>query len=108
MKNLVRDILEPKVSEAIRNSGILDDYTYWVGFDVMPAPQGPQPAVGILIGVPNPAEIGRTLTAMTFVPGPIPDDLALETTVLALINAVSEQRQALLQGGQSKLILPGS
>lgn len=112
MKQLIRDEVAPQIEEAISDSGIIDEYTYDVSLQVLPTPQGPQPVLAIFLAVPNPAEIGTRLSAMTFVPGPIAPETILTTAVLGLINSLADQRrEALGTGGgappaSSGLILP--
>jgi hypothetical protein len=108
VKQILAHIVEPQIEEAIKDSGILDDYCYEVSLSVFPTPQGPQPVLAIVLGVPNPAEVGTKLTAMTLVPGPIPAEIAITTAVLGLINALLEQRQQALGQPPQKQQISGS
>lgn len=89
---MLRDVINPQIEATIQASGVIDDYTYETVFMLVGTPQGPQPMIGILLGVPDPANIGQKTTTMGTIPGPFPTESMVEQATLALIKGLSEQR----------------
>ena len=99
MKQIIRDIVVPRVEEAITHIPIVDDYSYELVTDLIMTDNGPQPILFLFLSVPNPAQLGTIMAAAHIFQDICPDEASITVAVNTLASGLADNRK-------SSLVLP--
>jgi hypothetical protein len=85
------------VAKALSEGAVLDGgVTFAVSVMLLPTEQGPQPAWGIMVGVPSPFLGQQPISNMALLPGPNPPQAAFEQSAKQALGTVMKQRSDVL------------